>query len=146
MRIVRRKTLADIKAVLGAAKPTRMTPREAIALLTKPKSKYGAKSVFVDGIKFDSRREARRWQDLKLLERAGKIHDLQRQVVFELAPSVRIAGEKRARTALRYTADAVYWSIEGGRVVEDSKGITDTSFRIRQHLMKSVHGIDVVLT
>ncbi len=124
-----------------------MTPREAIALLTKPKSnKFGAKPTFVDGIKFDSRREARRWQDLKLLERAGKIHDLQRQVVFELAPSVRIAGEKRARPALRYTADAVYWSIEGGRVVEDSKGITDTSFRIRQHLMKSVHGIDVVLT
>lgn len=114
-----------------------------IAVLKR--NKFGAKKTMVGDLKFDSQREAKRWQELKLLERFGKIGGLERQVVYILAPSVKIAGETRARPPLRFRADFRY--IENGRgVVEDSKGVADTAFRIRQHLMKSVHGIDVRLS
>lgn len=107
--------------------------------------KYGARSVVIDGIRFPSKREGERWLALKLRVVLGEISDLERQVCYQLAPAVRILGEKRARPALRFTADFRY--VEGGKtIVEDSKGFADTAFRIRQHLMKSVHGIDVVLS
>lgn len=110
-------------------------------------SKYKAIRTTVGELNFDSKREARRYQELKLLERAGKIAELERQVVYELAPSVRIKGEQRARPALRFKLDFRYLDLETNlRVHDDAKGFADTAFRIRQHLMKSVHGIDVILS
>lgn len=109
------------------------------------RSKYNAVKTVVDGITFDSKREAKRWQELRMMVRGSLIDELERQVSYELAPSVKIAGEKRARPALRFKADFRYIE-NGATVVEDSKGMPDTAFRIRQHLMKSVHGIDVRLT
>ena len=53
------------------------------------KSKYKADKVVVDGVKFDSKREARRYRELKLLEKAGEISDLQMQVKFVLIPAQR---------------------------------------------------------
>ena len=109
------------------------------------RNKYGAKPQVVDGVRIASGREAKRWSDLQWLEMDLKIEKLERQVTYILAPSVKIAGEKRARPALRYTADFRY--VENGvTVVEDAKGFADTAFRIRQHLMKSVHNIDVRLS
>ena len=108
-------------------------------------NKYGAVNSTVDGIVFDSKREARRWQELKLLERAGKITNLERQVTYVLAPGVKIEGEKRARPPLRFTADFRYVE-DGELVVEDSKGFADKAFRIRQHLMKFMFNIDVRIT
>ena len=105
-------------------------------------NKFGAKKTTIAGIVFDSKREAQRYAELVLLERAGKIRGLQRQVQFQLAPKVKINGEKRQRPALRYTADFEYYEA-GYRVVEDIKGAITQTFRIRQHLMKTVHGIDV---
>lgn len=111
----------------------------------KRSNKYNAKPQVVDGINFDSKREARRWIELQIMARTGAVTDLERQVTFILAPSVRIAGEKRARPALRFKADFRY-IYHGATIVEDAKGYSDTAFRIRQHLMKSVHGIDVRLS
>jgi len=109
--------------------------------------KYNAKRTTVGSITFDSKREAKRYSALLLLECAGRISDLERQVRYELAPSVKIEGEARRRPALRFTADFRYWCrLTGKTIVEDSKGVPDTAFRIRQHLMKSVHGIDVRLS
>ena len=79
---------------------------------------------------------------MKLLERLGRIHGLSRQVAFELAPSVKFAGDKRAKPALRFIADFVYTEA-GKQVVEDVKGIILPAFQIKRHLMLSVHGIDV---
>ena len=105
-------------------------------------SKYGAIKTTVGGITFDSRAEARRYGQLLNLERAGCIKGLERQVPYVLAPSVRIHPEKRAKPALRYIADFRY--VEAGRViVEDVKGVMTPLFRVKQHLMKSVHAIDV---
>lgn len=121
----------------------------APAIVSSPKKphKYGARSVVIDGIRFPSKREGDRWLALKLRQVLGEIRDLERQVSYQLAPSVRIAGEKRARPALRFTVDFKYVEVASGKTVhEDSKGFADTAFRIRQHLMKSVHGVDVVLS
>ncbi len=101
--------------------------------------KYGNKPT--NG--YSSKREAGRAQELKLLERAGHISGLREQVVFELAPSVVIQGRKRP--PLRYIADFVYME-NSKEVVEDSKGFRTDSYRIRRHLMKSLHNIDILET
>ncbi len=109
------------------------------------RSKFNAKPQMYQGVRFASIRELGRWRVLQERERRGEISELKRQVRYELAPGVRIAGEKRARPALRFTVDFQY--VERGELIhDDAKGKADTAFRIRQHLMKSVHGIDVRLS
>lgn len=94
-----------------------------------------------DGVTHDSSREARRWAQLQLLEKAGAIRDLQRQVYFELAPAVDL-GEPRIKPALRYKADFVYTDCATGKkVVEDAKGVQTPLYRAKKHLMATVHGI-----
>lgn len=106
-------------------------------------SKYLAKKTEVDGIKFDSQAEARRYVNLRNLEIAGHIRGLQLQPVFELAPAVRLRGEGRKKPAIRYIADFSYITQHGRAVVEDVKGAITPVFRLKLHLMKTVHGIDV---
>lgn len=111
------------------------------------RSKYRNIPTVVDGVRFDSKREARRYQELVLLGKGYKISRLERQVVYELAPSVTLAGEARKKAALRYVADFRYFDAEKGHfVVEDAKGRETPVSRIKRHLMKSVHGIDVILS
>lgn len=78
-------------------------------------TKYKAKKTAVDGITFDSRKEAERWAELKVLERAGEITSLERQVRFEVCPKRH--ANKRARY---YVADFVYEE-RGTKVIEDVK-------------------------
>lgn len=115
------------------------------------RSKYGSRKVTVDGIVFDSRKEAARYQELKLLERVGAIRDLKRQVEFELIPSQRIHG-KVAERPCKYVADFVYFkdlnfkSPEGpiwNKVVEDTKGFRTKDYIIKRKLMLHVHGIRI---
>lgn len=112
-------------------------------------SKYRAVRTMVDGITFDSRAEAARYTDLRLLEKAGLIEGLERQRSFELAPSVKYEGAKRATPALRYIADFSYMEWIGDkktRIVEDTKGVLTAAFKIKRHLMKVQFGIEVRLT
>jgi hypothetical protein len=107
--------------------------------------KYGNKKTIVGCMIFDSKREASRWGDLLLLERAGHIQELKRQVKYELAPSVKFEGAKRAQPPLRLIVDFAY--IEGGaRVLEDVKGVVTTAFTIKRHLLKHLTGLDVRVT
>ncbi len=107
-------------------------------------SKYGSHRVQVNGITFASKAESRRYQDLLILERAGHISSLTIQPRYELAPSVRFPGATRATPPLRYFADFSYLDHLGRLVVEDVKGGPVTEgFRIKKHLMLSVHGIAV---
>ncbi len=107
-------------------------------------NKYGNEPTHINGLKFDSKKEARRWQELQLLQRAGKICELERQVPFELARSVKYTGAKRATPALRYVADFTYFENFGARyTVEDAKGVKTSAYRIKKHLMFAVHGIEV---
>jgi len=116
----------------------------------KRPSKYKNKPTVVDGIRFASQAEARRDAELRLLESAGKISQLERQVPYELAHAVTLRGETRKKPALRYVADFRYFSVEAGHyIVEDVKSPATAKegvFRIKRHLMKSVHGIDVVIS
>lgn len=97
------------------------------------------KILTVDGA-FDSQKELARWKELRLLERAGEISELRRQVVYELAPSVVIQG--RRRPPMRYVADFCYQE-DGADVVEDVKGYRTRTYMLKRHLMRSVHGIAI---
>lgn len=94
---------------------------------------------------FDSNKEAERWQELCFLERAGKIHDLKRQVKFELIPAQYQNG-KCVERACNYIADYTY--MEGNHlVVEDVKGYKDgpayNLYVIKRKLMLWVHHIKI---
>jgi len=99
-------------------------------------SKYHAVKTVVDGITFDSKKEAKVFEELRLLERAGEIHDLQLQVPFELIPKTPVG------RAVKYYADFVYY--EGDKmVVLDVKGIRTEVYKLKKKLMYWVHGIEV---
>lgn len=104
-------------------------------------SKYGSKKITVDGMTFDSRKEYMRWCELSLLERAGTITRLERQVKFELIPSQRINGKVVERPCT-YIADFVYQE-NGQTVVEDTKGVRTTDYTIKRKLMLYLHGIRI---
>lgn len=108
-------------------------------------AKYRSEKTEVDGITHDSKKEASRWDQLRQLEQSGFISDLKRQVSFELAPSVRLAGEDRKKPALRYFADFTYTEA-GQLVVEDTKSKPTrklAAYRIKRHLMKTVLNLDI---
>lgn len=107
-------------------------------------SKYRNKLTEVDGIQFHSKKEARRWGELKLLQKAKKISGLERQVKF----SLDINGEH----ICNYFADFVYSSTESHflvpfpapyQVVEDVKGVRTPLYRVKAKLMKAIHGIEI---
>lgn len=105
------------------------------------RSKYGNRKVQRDGMTFDSKKEARRWSELLLLEKAGAIQNLQRQVRYELIPSQRIAG-KVVERACNYIADFVYEE-DGQTVVEDTKGFKTPEYIIKRKLLLWRHGIRI---
>jgi len=109
-------------------------------------SKYNAKRVEVDGIKFDSKKEARRYQQLKLLERAGEISNLRLQVPFYFevngGPVTFDTGRK-----MFYKADFVYYDeLLGKEIVEDAKGKDTDASKIKRALFASVYGFRVLIT
>ena len=107
--------------------------------------KYKNRPTQIGNEKYRSEHEAARHQSLLIRQRAGKITGLVREVPFVLAPKVKIIGENRARPAVRYVADFVYSDAETGQiVVADAKGMQTPVYRLKKHLMKTVHNIDVV--
>ena len=118
------------------------------------KSKYNAKKVEVGGITFDSKKEAKRYEELKLLERCGAIKDLRLQVKFVLIPAQyepdiigKRGGIKRGKLIERecsYFADFVYFDCQRNtRVVEDTKGFKTPEYIIKRKLMLYIHNIRV---
>ena len=108
------------------------------------KSKYGARKTELDGMVFDSRHEAMRWRDLKMLQRGGEIVDLQRQVKYILVPAQVDENGKVAERAVCYVADFVYRDVRSGEtVVEDAKGMHTRDYIIKRKLMRYVHGIKI---
>ena len=103
-------------------------------------SKYHAHKVTVEGITFDSKKEARRWSELKLMESAGIITDLQRQVTFQLLPSQK--GDGRTERPAKYVADFVYQE-NGKTVVEDTKGMKTRDYILKRKIMLFIHGITI---
>lgn len=107
------------------------------------KSKYNAAKTVVDGITFDSKKEAKRYAELKLLERAGAIRDLRRQVRYELIPAFDVDGKHYRPTA--YIADFVYIDAKtGAEVVEDCKGFRTDVYRLKAKMFARKYGVSIV--
>jgi hypothetical protein len=108
-------------------------------------AKYYNKKTVYNGIKFDSKKEADRYVVLTLLQKAGKISDLQVQVPFELIPSQKVDGLTAERPCVYY-ADFVYRE-NGKLVVEDTKGYKKGTaydvFSIKRKLMLHIFGIRI---
>lgn len=104
------------------------------------KNKYHNKRIIVNGVKFDSKREAQRWATLLLLEKAGQIKDLQRQVPFELIPKQTDEDGNMLERKCTYIADFVYYE-DGRMVVEDAKGCKTPEYKIKKKLMLLKHGV-----
>ncbi|MDR8085389.1 DUF1064 domain-containing protein, partial [Acinetobacter baumannii] len=77
----------------------------------------------LDGMTFDSKKELKRYIELKAMQQRGEIFGLEHHAKFELAPKTKIEGEKRTKPALRYFADFTYYLINGEYIVEDVKSI-----------------------
>ena len=105
-------------------------------------SKFHAQKVTVGGITFASKHEAARWQDLKILERAGLIEQLKRQVKFDLIPFQNAEKGMPSERGVQYVADFTYLQ-NGKLVVEDAKGYKTPEYIIKRKLMRWVHGISV---
>jgi hypothetical protein len=120
------------------------------------RNKYGNRKVTVGNETFDSWKEYERYKELVLLVRAGKVHDLMRQVKFELLPAQYEHYERRSEKtgkrlkdgkrcieqAVYYIADFVYW--EGDRmIVEDVKGYRTDEYKLKKKLMLYQHGVQI---
>lgn len=114
-------------------------------------SKYHSKKIEVQGIQFDSKKEAARFKELQLMERAGQIQDLQRQVKYVLLPAqYRQFFDKKAHRwknrcverEVCYIADFVYEQ-DGKIVVEDTKGFKTKDYIIKRKLMLYIHNIQI---
>lgn len=118
----------------------------------KNRSKYGSKRVVIDGQKFDSQKEADRWQELKWMERAGMISGLERQVHFQLTPAVYgpdiigpRGGRKKGKVILEkseYIADFCYTDNETEKyIVEDVKGYKTAEYILKKKMLYHLRGI-----
>lgn len=118
----------------------------------RAKSKYHNRKITRDGVTFDSRKEFRRYEELQLLQQAGEIANLRRQVKFVLIPTQREpskigtrGGVKKGKLLERecaYIADFVY--IQNGKtVVEDTKGVRTKDYVIKRKLMLYTQGIRI---
>ncbi len=105
-------------------------------LLQQPRhSKYNNIHCVVNGIKFSSIKEAKRYTDLFYLASAGKITDLKLQVVFK----IEINGEK----VCNYKADFTYINEAGGYIVEDTKGMRTPIYNLKKRLLFLTQGISI---
>lgn len=122
------------------------------------RSKYGNKQVFYGDLKFDSKKELARWLFLLEAEARGEIQGLQRQIRFELLPSVKEEYEVELKTktvtktrvvqqAVVYKCDFAYFK-DGSLVVEDVKAspnraALDKTYILKKKMMRSLKGIDI---
>lgn len=102
--------------------------------------KYHSKKVYIGDLKFDSKREAYRYLELKSMLDSGKITDLKMQVPYTLVPAFNL-GKKRYRK-MEYVADFVY-NKDGQQVVEDTKGFKTEVYKIKKKLMAYIYQIEI---
>lgn len=96
-------------------------------------NKYHARKWELGGMTFDSRKEARRYQELRYLLRAGVISSLERQTRFLLIPAQKDESGKVIERAVTYLADFTYWDENGNYIVEDVKS---EATRTREYILK----------
>ncbi len=118
-----KETAAKCLALAGVTAPTKTR-------------KYRNQPVTVDGIRYDSKKEARHGQRLAAMERDGLIFELRRQVRFP----IKVGGV----LICTYVADFEFRDSERRRVVQDVKGVRTDVYKLKKKLMLAVHGIEVI--
>lgn len=108
--------------------------------MAKKRSKYNNKPIRVNGMYFRSNLEYERWSELRLLERAKKISNLERQVEFVVFDGFELKG-KRIRP-IKYIADFTYVR-DGKFIVEDAKGVETDVFKIKAKLFRARYGQEI---
>lgn len=107
----------------------------------RPRQKFNATPMVVEGIRFQSRREATRYLQLRALELRGEIRQLERQVPFPIETVNLVTGE--ITRVARYFADFTYLTADGRRVVEDAKGMRTETYKLKKRLVEAQHGITI---
>ena len=106
-------------------------------------SKYHNKQIIIDGIKFESIREGKRYQELKLFERAGIIENLELQKEFELQPSYKKNGKTIRK--ISYLADFCYYDKEKKKyIVEDTKGYRTEIYKLKKKIFEYKYDYEIV--
>lgn len=99
--------------------------------------KYHNQPTEVEALRFDSKREARTWGMLTILQKAGQVRDLRRQVRYPLTCNGQVVAH--------YVADFVYFDLKlGHEVVADAKGVRTPVYLLKKRMMQACHGIDIV--
>ena len=106
-------------------------------------SKYGNRKTEIDWIIFESNHEANRYCELKLMDRAHLIKDLQLQRKFVLLGAQKDGNGKIIERPVTYVADFVYKDQTGKTVVEDAKGVRTDVYKIKRKLMLSIYGLRI---
>lgn len=106
------------------------------------KNKYNARKTTIDGITFDSKREAARYQVLKAELDAGKITGLRLQPAFELIPAYKSPSTGRRVRAIKYIADFEYYR-DGEKIIEDVKGYRTREYRNKKKAFEYIYGIPI---
>lgn len=139
-----RMTQEQFDAIVNRVKKAAMAPslRSKSSGNTHSRAKYGNRKTSVLGVEFDSKREAKRYQELKALQLVGLITDLELQVRYELIPKQKTPSGKTER-ACEYVADFRYRDKFGHLVVEDVKGMKTRDYVIKRKLMMQIHKIEL---
>ena len=105
-------------------------------------NKYHNKKITYDGYKFDSKKEADYYNQLKLLQRAGLIRDLELQKTFILQPSFKL--NNKTRRQITYKADFTYFSNEDNKIhVIDVKGFKTDVYNVKKKMFEYKYGIEI---
>lgn len=139
---MKRYSAAGIRSTLAKGRISRTSTGSTLKT-----SKYKNKITEVDGIKFHSKKEAKRYQELKLLEKARSKNVM--QMHLELQPRFQL--KVKDQLICTYVGDFMYWDDEKNKkIVEDVKGAKTGAaydlFRIKKKLMKAIYGIDILET
>lgn len=110
-------------------------------VVRKVRSKYGAVKTQVNGITFDSKREAARYVELLAMQERGEITDLRLQPSFEIVPAIVLDGKKQR--ALVYRADFAYEDHLGNQVYEDVKGHRTREYILKRRIVKHLYGVEI---
>ena len=127
-------TIDDIKTSKVAHLNSHVLEAHATVKNNK-RHKYGAEPVIIDGHKFMSKKESRRYVELRFKLWSHLISDLRLQVPYELNPG--------GTHSLKYIADFVYKDEHGHEVVEDAKGYRTREYKKKKQLMLEVHDIEI---
>ena len=107
-------------------------------------SKYKNVKVVIDGIKFDSKKEARRYEELKLLQLGGKVSNLELQPKFELQMGFRDINTGKKERAINYIADFQYRDEVGNLIVEDVKGMKTDVYKLKRKMFLAKYQDEII--